>query len=326
MRFALVICDGKVYTLWKSLIDELISGAPIITIAGGEESKDLPTLRRLWKKLWQYKVDRAQRILLIGGGSTLDVGGFAAATWKRGVPFISLPTSLIAQIDAAFGGKVGVNFRKGKNLIGTFAEAERVWIFPDFLRTLPARLLRSGWVEAYKHALIAGGALWESIQATSFTQIPSTDLLRQLIEVKLHIVAQDPYEVGGIRQKLNLGHTLGHVWEALSQDSSTPLLHGEAVAIGILQETLISVRANLLSDAVWEKILQKLRQEGLLLPLPDFTWEKWERLLSQDKKVRDGQLLMPLLTDIGAVQLMPVDAHMLRQGVKAYKRLLAGQL
>ncbi|MCS6895664.1 MAG: 3-dehydroquinate synthase [Bacteroidia bacterium] len=310
--------------MWKSTIDAVRGESPVITIAGGEESKDLPTLRRLWKKLWQYKVDRGQRVLLIGGGSTLDIGGFAAATWKRGVPFVSLPTSLIAQIDAAFGGKVGLNFRKGKNLIGTFAEAEAVWIFPDFLHTLSPRLLRSGWVEAYKHALIAGGELWEKLQATSFSQLPSLDLLRSLVEVKLRIVERDPYELHGIRQQLNLGHTLGHLWETLSQDTSTPLLHGEAVAIGIIQETFISMQANLLSEQSWQKILHKLRTEGLLLPLPPFTWEKWERVLLQDKKIRNRQLFLPLLTEVGSVQLLSVEIHEVKRSVKAYRTLQSG--
>lgn len=285
--------------------------------------KELPALRRLWKKLWQYKVDRGQAILLIGGGSILDAGGFAAATWKRGVPFVSIPTTLVAQIDAAFGGKVGINFRQGKNLIGTFAPARAVWIWPDFLKTLPSRELRAGWVEALKHSLLHSEALWTQVRQIAFDSTPSIDMLRALISVKAHIVAQDPHENLGIRQALNLGHTLGHVWETLSHRTETPILHGEAVAIGLVQETWLSLQRGYLAPPLWEALTEKLRQEKLLLPLPPFTWRQWANLLLQDKKLRDGQLYLPLLIDAGKWQLTPLQISEIQAAVKAYKRLLS---
>ncbi|MCS7154018.1 MAG: 3-dehydroquinate synthase [Bacteroidia bacterium] len=317
-RFAVVFCDGKVYSLWKSLIDALCRETPVITIAGGEESKTLPSLRRLWKKLWQYKVDKGQKVLVIGGGSTLDVSGFAAATWKRGVPFVSVPTSLIAQIDAAFGGKVGINFRQGKNLLGTYAHPESIWILPAFLTTLDERSLKAGWVEGYKHALLEGGELWEEIQATSFSALPSTLILQKLVSVKLRYVQEDPYEEKGIRQALNLGHTLGHIWESLSQREEKPLLHGEAVAMGLVQEAFVSVQMGLLPEKVWETILSKLKGEKVLSPLPSFTWKQWEKLLSQDKKIREGRVFIPLLLEVGRVALQAIPVERLKKVVRMY--------
>lgn len=293
----------------------------MITLEGGEVAKTLPVLRRLWKKLWQYRVDRGQVILLIGGGSILDVGGFAAATWKRGIPFISIPTTLIAQIDAALGGKVGINFRQGKNLIGTFAEAQAVWVWPDFLKTLPPRERRAGWIEALKHSLLHSETLWAQVYQTSFDAVPSVEMLRTLASVKVHIVAQDPYEKLGLRQALNLGHTLGHVWEALSHRTETPLLHGEAVAIGLVQELWVSMQRGHLSQSLWQALITKLRQEKMLLPLPPFTWRQWEAILFQDKKRREGQLYLPLLTGIGKWELTPVQPSELQSAVKAYKNL-----
>lgn len=317
-----MLCDGKVYSLWKSLIDALRREAPLLTLTGGEAAKELPVLRRLWKKLWQYRVDRGQTLLIVGGGSIMDAAGFAAATWKRGIPFVSLPTTFVAQIDAAIGGKVGINFRKGKNLIGTYAEPQAIWLLPDFLRSLPSRELRAGWVEGYKHALLDGESLWIQLQDTTFTTIPSSDMLRSLAAVKLRFVIQDPHETKGIRQALNLGHTLGHVWEALAARTKSPLLHGEAVAIGMLQELWLSVRRGLLSESLWQAVVKKFHREGLLLPLPPFTWRQWEKYLLQDKKLRDGQLLLPLLTHPGAFQLSPITIEELKASIRIYRGYL----
>ncbi|MCS7188379.1 MAG: 3-dehydroquinate synthase family protein [Bacteroidia bacterium] len=322
MPLAVVFIDGKVYALWKSLIDSLFPETPIITLQGGEEVKSLPAARRIWKKLWQYKVDKGQAILLIGGGSLLDVGGFCSSTWKRGIPFVSVPTTFIAQIDAAIGGKTGINFKRGKNLIGTFAEPAAIWIYPSFLSTLPTRELKAGWVEAFKHSLLEGGNLAEKLFEHPFSQLPSTSLIQELAQVKIRIVREDPYEQQGTRQLLNLGHTLGHLWESFTLSSASPLHHGEAVAIGIVQESWISAQRGLLSPSLLERIIEKLAKEKLLLSLPSFTWREWERLVSQDKKIRKGCLFMPLLVSLGKAQVEAVSIRELREAVRWYRHLV----
>lgn len=300
----------------------LTGETPLITLQGGESVKTLPVARRIWKKLWQYRIDRGQVVLLVGGGSLLDVGAFCASTWKRGVPFVHMPTTFVAQIDASIGGKNGINFRGGKNLIGTFAEPVAIWGYVGFLKTLPQRELRAGWVEALKHALLAGGGLWGELLSTPFSSLPKAPLLEELATVKLKIVALDPLEKDQ-RRLLNLGHTLGHVWEALSLRIEAPLTHGEAVALGLLQEAWLSHRKGLLAESFLYALLHKLQAEGFLQPLPPFTWRQWEQVLLQDKKMRAQQLYLPLLEAPGSAKVHPVTIEELRAAVRWYRSLLS---
>ncbi|MEN2992275.1 MAG: 3-dehydroquinate synthase family protein [Bacteroidia bacterium] len=291
---------------------------PLFTLGGEEALKSLPKARWVWKKFWQYGVDRGQQVLLIGGGSLLDLGGFCAAVWKRGVPYISLPTTLIAQIDAAYGGKTGLNFRGGKNLIGVYAPAAEVWVWPGFLQTLPLRDLRAGWAEAVKHALLDGEELWRAVRAVSFRKPPDLALLERLIRVKLHWVEKDPYELEGARFALNLGHTAGHLIESLAQKVGEPLRHGEAVAIGLIQELSLSCQRGLLPESLLAEVWAKFREEELLRPMPPFTRRLWEALLRQDKKIRAGRLYLPLLVAPGRVQIEAVEPEALYRVMRAY--------
>ena len=236
-----------------------------------------------------------------------------------------MPTTLIAQVDAAIGGKTGLNFRRGKNLIGVYAQPQAIWVWPGFLQSLPPAELRSGWVEVFKHSLIAGGTLWDSVQQVSVEKLPSEALIAEAARVKLRIVAQDPLEERRLRYVLNLGHTLGHLWESLSMDTDDPLLHGEAVAIGIAQEAYLSHRMGYLSGVSLETITGWLEDRGYLCPLPPFTWSSWERLLTQDKKVRAGKLLLPLLREIGEVlPAEAVESKLLGEAVRWYRRQYGG--
>jgi len=296
-----------------------------LTLEGGETLKTLPKARWIWKKLYQYALDRGQAIGLVGGGSLLDIGGFCAATWKRGVSFINVPTSLIAQVDAAIGGKTGINFRRGKNLIGVFAQPHAIWVWPGFLESLPRSELRSGWVEVFKHALIAGGNLWEAVQPISVEKPPPLPLLSEAATVKVRIVQEDPLEEKRLRFVLNLGHTLGHLWESLSQPTKRPLLHGEAVAIGLAQEAYLSHRQGYLPEATLQNILTWLEKRQYLTPLPAFSWEKCEKLLSQDKKIRSGRLLLPLLRGPGEVApAVEVGLQTLKKAVHWYRQRYGG--
>lgn len=310
------------YARWKSLIDKLAGRAPVFTLSGDEENKGLPTARRIWKKLWQYEVDKGQAVLLVGGGALLDMGGFCASVWKRGIPFISVPTTLVAQIDAAIGGKTGINFRSGKNILGTFAQPAGIWIWAGFLSTMSPRALKAGWVEGYKHALLHSEDFLHKVESHSFSQPPSSNLLQQLVAVKWHIVQQDPYETQGTRQALNLGHTLGHVWEALSLRTEHPLLHGEAIAIGLWQEIYLSTQLFGLSPAILDRFTAKLQREKLLLPLPPHTKAIWEKFLLHDKKRISGQLYLPVLRAVGKAELQPVETKQLWRAVQAYREAI----
>ncbi len=308
------------YKAWKVLIDELRGGAPIFTLQGGESLKALPYARWVWKKLYQYRIDRGQAVGLIGGGALLDLGGFCAATWKRGVGFVSIPTTLISQVDAAIGGKTGLNFRQGKNLLGVYAQPQAIWVWPGFLKSLPLSELRSGWIEVFKHSLIAGGALWERMQQVQVVRAPSPDLLAEAARVKVQIVREDPQEEKRFRHVLNLGHTLGHVWESLYWLKGRPLSHGEAVAMGLAQEAWLSYRLGYLSEALLETVISWLEVRGYLQPLLSFSWAMWERVLAQDKKFWQGKQLLPLLREIGgSIPVVEVTMESLKEAVRWYR-------
>ncbi len=314
-------CDGQVYRAWKPLVDSLRREAPLFTLEGGESLKTLPKARWMWKKLYQYQIDRGQAVGLVGGGSLLDLGGFCAATWKRGLKYVSVPTTLLSQVDAAIGGKTGLNFRRGKNLIGVYAQPEAIWVWPGFLESLPPAELRSGWIEVFKHALLVGGALWDEIQGVSVEATPSHVLLAEAVRVKVRIVEADPFEEEQGRYVLNLGHTLGHVWESLAAGTASPLLHGEAVAIGLAQEAYLSHRMGYLSESSLEAVIEWLRRRGYLRPLPPFSWAVWEKLLAQDKKFRAGRRFLPLLREIGdALPAVEVEMSLLKEAVQWYRR------
>jgi len=319
------LADGQAYTYWKAFIDELRSPSSLLTIQGDETCKTLPKARWLWKKFYQYGIDRGQAVGLIGGGSVLDLGGFCAATWKRGVPAIYVPTTLLAMVDASIGGKTGINFRRGKNLIGVFAPPLLIGIWPEFLKSLSAAELRSGWAEVFKHGLIGGGSLWEALEHVSVGMLPATSLIREAVAVKLQIVQQDPHETQRLRYILNLGHTLGHVWETMAASVGRPLLHGEAVAIGLAQEAYLSHHIGYLPEKDWQALLQWLHRNDYLRPLPPFSWRTWEKMLLQDKKVRAGTLYMPLLIGIGKVSPAEVLAiDQLKAAVRWYKATYGG--
>jgi 3-dehydroquinate synthase len=217
----------------------------ITEIPAGENFKNLSTCERIWQQMLDAKLDRKALVLNLGGGVIGDMGGFCAATWKRGVDFVQVPTTLLAMTDAAIGGKLGIDFQGVKNTIGVFKNPAAVFVDPDFLKTLPERELRSGFAEVIKHALIGDPELWQMVQSEAVTQSHRLttsawlDLLRASIAVKVRIVQEDPLEKG-IRALLNFGHTIGHAVESYFLETNEPLTHGEAVAVGMICESLIA--------------------------------------------------------------------------------------
>ncbi|MBK7957891.1 MAG: 3-dehydroquinate synthase [Bacteroidetes bacterium] len=219
----------------------------LIKIPSGEEHKTLDTCQLIWDQFNQHHVDRNAVLINLGGGVICDMGGFAASTYKRGIDFINIPTTILAMVDASYGGKTGINFNGIKNNIGVFKNAIETIIHPVFLQTLPFRELRSGWAEIIKHGLIADRDYFARIEPitelTKITEAAWTEIIRTSIQIKSSIVDQDPEEKG-IRKILNFGHTIGHAIESASLKTDQPLLHGEAIAIGMLLEIELSVEHN----------------------------------------------------------------------------------
>jgi 3-dehydroquinate synthase len=270
-----------------------------ITISSGEAHKTLKTCEVIWKTLTEDFAERNSLLINLGGGVISDMGGYAASVYKRGIPHCNVPTTLLGMIDAAIGGKTGIDFLGLKNIIGTFTPAENTYIDVSFLQTLPEEHLRSGFAELLKIALISGKELWEQITDLGFKDILSRpDIISKAVQLKNNIVQQDPYEQG-IRKKLNFGHTIGHAIESYSIiHGKNPLLHGDSVAIGMICESWLSNKVSGLGDADSKAIIDKIVSSCGKFKL---NIEKSEllRMIRNDKKNAGQKINFTLLSSIG---------------------------
>lgn len=271
----------------------------VVTIPAGEPHKHLGTCQQVWQHLTDKGFDRHGLLLNLGGGVVGDLGGFCAATYKRGIRFVQIPTTLLAQTDAAVGGKVGVDFAGLKNHLGAFALPAAVILDVAFLQTLPERELRSGFAEALKHCLIADAAAWETVRKRDWQQQNWQELVMHSVAVKDRIVQLDPQEKG-IRKVLNFGHTLGHAIESyyLAQPRRR-VLHGEAIAAGMIAAAWLSHQKVGLAAPELAAIEEYIFAAYGSLPVKKTDIEAIVKLTLQDKKNRSGQVLGVLLEKIG---------------------------
>ena len=291
----------------------------VVTVPAGEESKSLEQTSRLYRELVQARLDRGSAILALGGGVIGDLAGFVAATLFRGIAFVNLPTTLLAQVDSSIGGKTGVNLPEGKNLVGAFHQPQLVVADVLTLHTLPEREFRSGLAEVVKHAMIADQELFRTLEEAADRILARDPAVLQTIvarncAIKARVVEVDERE-GGLRAILNFGHTVGHALEsALGYGSIT---HGEAVAHGMLVAASLSVRRGLCPEEDAARLRSLLTRFGLLgasLPSP----EVLETYMFNDKKTRDGVLQFVLTLGIGNANLAPIfDRNELRAGLRA---------
>ena len=272
----------------------------IIEIPSGEHNKTIDTCKSIWLSLLEAKIQRNGLLLNLGGGVVGDMGGFCASTYKRGIDFIHIPTTLLSQVDASIGGKLGVDFHGIKNCIGCFKNPKAVFIWTSFLDTLPRREQISGFAEIVKHALIKDNKYWESLQGVTFTRRFNWDefVLRSL-EIKKEIVIEDPFEKGA-RKALNFGHTIGHAVESYFLDTSHPLLHGEAIAVGIICESYLSYLHSTLSRKKLLEIASFINRVFPQASLPDNDYIKLLGLMQNDKKNNGKGINFTLLKDIGS--------------------------
>jgi 3-dehydroquinate synthase len=285
---------------------EELSHAEVIVLPPGEETKSIEYAVQLWELLTDYEVTKKDLLICLGGGVVSDLGAFVASTYKRGLHCILIPTTLLAMIDAAIGGKNGIDFKGYKNLIGSIAQPEHIYIDPGFLHTLPWPEYISGLGEALKHSLIGGPALWAQFkkEAALFIenkQVLPTELLWELIQVKINIVEQDPLETG-VRQVLNLGHTLGHAFEARCIESE-PIAHGVAVAWGLVYEAQIAYAQGLLDQAFAQELSAFVNTYFMVLPKVALEATALAPFLNQDKKNQDEQWRYAALKSPGAYLL-----------------------
>lgn len=303
-RFAIVTDSnvGPVYaTRLRSLLGD--SQAQVFTISAGETYKTRETWASLSDELLAAGFGRDSTIVALGGGVVGDLAGFVAATFMRGVPYVQIPTSLLAMIDASVGGKTGVDTPAGKNLIGAFHQPAAVIADPTVLATLPREHLRAGFAEAIKHGVIADAAYFDSVVSTA-SEIESLDvggsamlqLVARSIEIKADVVRRDERE-GGVRKTLNFGHTIGHGIELCS---NYEVLHGEAVAIGMAYEARLAERLGIAAATTWERIREANRAAGLPSSRPSsITVDRIVAATRGDKKARAGHAEYALPVRIG---------------------------
>ncbi|SEA07073.1 3-dehydroquinate synthase [Psychroflexus halocasei] len=295
----------------------------IIEIEVGEAYKSIKTCNQLWQTLADLDADKASLVLNLGGGVVTDIGGFIASTFKRGLSFIHIPTTLLGMVDAAIGGKNGVNAGTLKNQIGVINTPEKVMIDPRFLSTLNQAEMRSGLAEMIKHGFIADQAYLDTfLDLSAFSVEKLTELIERSIEIKTEISENDPHEKG-MRKALNFGHTLGHAIESYSieNDNFPKLLHGEAVAVGMILALNLSVQTQSFKKDMYEKYVKLIKTYFTKVEFSEKDISEVVKLLKHDKKNTKGRINFVLLSNIGQPVLdCEVNNEMIYKAFEAYKK------
>ena len=300
--FILVDENSMNYCLPELIIKaEALKNAEIIEISSGEDNKNLEICIQLWKVLTELKADRKSLLINLGGGVITDMGGFISSTYKRGIDFINIPTTLLSQVDASIGGKTGVDLESLKNQVGLFCNPKAVFIYPGFLKSLSKREILSGYAEVIKHGLIADKTYWELIKKMDFSNNDSWEkIIYHSVSIKNQIVNEDPFE-NNIRQHLNFGHTIGHALESyFMEDAQNSLLHGEAIAVGMICEAYLShLKTGLKKeelDEICEYILKLFKPVNIELT----SHHRLMELMLHDKKNEKNYIHFSLLASIGS--------------------------
>jgi len=282
---------------------EELADAEILETESGEKNKSLDVCYQLWSAMSELEADRKSLLINLGGGVICDMGGFVAATFKRGIDFINIPTTLLAQVDAAIGGKTGVDLNNIKNQVGLFAFPEAVFVVPQFLDTLPPAQLKSGFAEVVKHGLIADRNYWNLIREIKKLRTGITeDIIFQSLKIKNNVVVEDPEE-GNWRKILNFGHTIGHAFESYSlEHDRKPISHGEAVAAGMICEAFLSHRKLGLGRNDLHEILSFILRMFDPYPVKKEAFAEFISLMRNDKKNAKGEIRFTLLSRIGSAE------------------------
>lgn len=276
-----------------------ISNFLLITVPEGELNKNIQTAQFIWKEMMDNGIGRRDLCINLGGGVIGDMGGFAASTYKRGIDFIQIPTTLLSQVDASIGGKLGIDFNEVKNSVGVFENPKAVFVDPVFHATLPKGELRSGFAEIVKHSLIEDKAQWERIRKIkTLDNINWVSFLAPSLSIKQRIVEIDPFEAG-LRKALNFGHTIGHAIESDLLETPNRLLHGEAIAIGMICESYIAHKVTGLTLSALEEITNFFIKIYGKIDLNRDSYPKLIRLMKKDKKNEKDEINFTLLTSPG---------------------------
>ena len=299
--FVLVDENTEKHCLTRFLVQTELNPTSVLVMQAGEENKHLSTCEKLWNQLSSLGADRNSALINLGGGVVTDLGGFVACTFKRGIDFYNIPTTLLSMVDASVGGKTGIDLGALKNQIGIIQEPQQVVIESQWLSTLPLEEVRSGFAEMLKHGLIADANYWGKLKGLmDLTPEVLSPFIKSSVAVKSKVVKEDPYEKG-LRKILNFGHTLGHAIESyfLVTPSKQRLLHGEAIAIGMVLEAYLSIECCGLSSKETKEIKIVFQQFYPQVEIKKEDVDAILALLRHDKKNKAGRINFVLLTKIG---------------------------
>lgn len=302
-----VLVDKHTKEFCLPLLKEIgaMAEADIISIPANDNNKGLESLTHIWQQLTRHGATRHSLLINLGGGMVTDIGGFAAATFKRGIQYINIPTTLLGAVDASVGGKTGINFAGFKNEVGAFYHAKHVVISSHFFKTLNREDLLSGFAEMFKHALIDSKTEWEELLRFDAAQVDYdwlNEAVFRSVSIKEKIVEQDPFELN-IRKALNFGHTVGHALESLAIDTGRPVLHGYAVAWGMVAELYLSHRLCGFPKELLDKSVQFIHRYYGSFNFSHNDYKLLLQIMLHDKKNRDGIINFTLLSNIGEVRI-----------------------
>jgi len=302
----------KVFVVTEERVDELwfkgsnlFQGYRKLVLPSGEESKNLDNVARVWRFLSQSGADRKSILINVGGGMLTDLCGFAASTFKRGIRFINVPTTLLSQVDASVGGKTGINFNGLKNEVGTFCNPEAVLISAQFLRTLDGFNMRSGFAEMIKHGLIFSPEHFDELHDVDIAQpdlIALGEMIRHSVQVKEHFVMNDPKE-NDIRKALNFGHTIGHAIESMAMSQGRPVLHGYAVAWGMVSELFLSEKLCGFPSQYLKNTSEWIIRMYGTIGIEKHDYDTMLEFMQHDKKNENNRINFTLLKDVGQFEI-----------------------
>ncbi len=317
-----IICDEHTFEFCLPTLlfhSPLLNEAEIIELESGEDKKTLDTCLQVWGALTDTGADKKSLIINLGGGVISDLGGFVASTFKRGIDCINIPTTLLSMVDASVGGKTGVDFEGIKNHIGTTAEPKGIFVNPTFLETLSERQIKNGFAEIIKIALIADDVFWKTIMKLKTTkEFSSEKIITKAIELKNSIVKKDLHE-NNLRKSLNFGHNIGHALESALIKQNKDILHGEAIAAGMIMETEIAQSLKRISVKEQKEITGYIRSIYKNIKITKDTESQLLKYILHDKKNEGDDLCFALPKGIGAYELYcGVSIDLIKKAISNY--------
>lgn len=321
-----LLCDSNSHRhclplLRRGKLEALLPETHVICLPAGDQNKNIDSLSLIWQTLSRNGATRHALLLNLGGGMITDIGGFAAATFKRGIGFVNLPTTLLACVDAAQGGKTGINFNGLKNEVGAFCPAREVLVYPAFFQTLDKSDLACGYAEMLKHGLLSTPGHWQEVirlELADVCQAGFSGILMRSMQVKADIVAQDPTE-NGLRKCLNLGHTVGHAFESWSHEQQQPVPHGYAVAWGLICELYLSMRLLGFPKEPFQQTIYRIKEVFGALPFSCKNYPSLIEKMHHDKKNSGDKIQFALLSDIGQIHIdQVVDEKTIEESLDFY--------